>query len=81
MADGTSGGTSELEVLRAIRDHYAPAVGTSDVAERVGISRQGADYRLRRLAEQGDVEKHEVGQSVVWWLTTQGRKRIDDGSG
>lgn len=51
-------------VLDAVRDQ-APA-GTQEVADALGIARQSADYRLRRLLAAGRVSKKKVGNSLVW---------------
>jgi predicted ArsR family transcriptional regulator len=55
---------SDEEFVRAVVAHE-PA-GTSEVADELGIARQGADYRLRRLEEEGRVSKKKVGNSLVW---------------
>lgn len=77
---GPSRDVEDEEVLRAISDAYPPVLGTSDVAERIGVRRQTADKYLRRLWEEGDVESRLIGQVRVWWLTDQGKKRLDPGS-
>lgn len=51
-------------VLDAVRNHE-PA-GTKEVADELGIARQSADYRLRRLLDDGRVSKKKVGNSLVW---------------
>lgn len=56
----------ESEYLRAVRE-YEPAA-TNEVAEAVGVTRQGADYRLRRLEEQGKVRKKKAGNSLIWFV-------------
>jgi Mn-dependent DtxR family transcriptional regulator len=77
MASGSSG-TSDEEVLWAIYQHYAPAVGTADIADEAGVSRQAVDKRLRNLKTDGLVEKYKAGQSVVWYLTPAGERYIED---
>jgi DNA-binding Lrp family transcriptional regulator len=52
--------------LDAVRTH-APA-GTTEVADEVGCQRQAADYRLRKLADDGKVDHKKVGASAVWTL-------------
>lgn len=52
------------EYLRAIKEN-APA-STNDVAEAVGVTRQGADYRLKRLEEDGIVTSVRIGNSLAW---------------
>jgi predicted transcriptional regulator len=61
---------SEKEILEAVREHE-PA-GTGEVGEAIGLARQNADYRLRRLEEEGEVESKKVGRSLVWMLTNDG---------
>jgi predicted ArsR family transcriptional regulator len=56
----------ESEYFQAIRDH-APA-STKEVADAVGVTRQGADYRLRKLEDDGKVRSKMVGNSLVWML-------------
>lgn len=55
---------TDEDVLEAVREHE-PA-GTQEVADELGIARQSADYRLRRLLDQGRVSKKKVGNSLVW---------------
>jgi predicted transcriptional regulator len=54
------------EILEAVGE-LEPA-GTSEVGEAVGLARQNADYRLRKLADAGDVSKKKVGRTLVWSL-------------
>lgn len=67
---------SDDDILRAIRDAYAPAIGTSDVADAVGISRQRVDERLRELDELGYVNTQKAGTARIWWLSDEGKKRL-----
>lgn len=55
---------TDEEVLQAVRKHD-PA-GTKEIADELGIARQSADYRLRRLLDEGRVTKKKVGNSLVW---------------
>jgi len=78
MADSGAGKTSDEQIMNAIQDHYSPAVGTSDIAGAVGVTRQAVDRRLRGLKDDGLVEKYKVGRSVVWYLTPAGERYMDD---
>ena len=73
---GGGGGVTAEEVLRVIRDHYAPVIGTQDIADAVGVTRQAVDKRLRRYEREGLVETDKIGRSRIWWLTTKGKKQI-----
>ena len=66
----------DVDVLRAVRDIYGPAVGASEVADELGVQRQTADKYLRRLAEEGYIRTRMVGQSRVWWLSDEGELKL-----
>ena len=59
-----SASVSDEAVLDAVAT--AAPVGTSDVAEELGLTRQAADYRLRRLREAGRVEADTIGGALAW---------------
>lgn len=52
------------EYLTAVRANE-PA-STLEVAEAVGVTRQGADARLRKLEDEGLVESKKIGNSLAW---------------
>jgi len=52
------------EIIQAIRSNE-PA-GTQEVADELGLARQSVDYRLRKLLDQGRVEKQKIGNSLAW---------------
>jgi len=64
-----SKGIEDSEVLDAVRDSEPAA--TKEVAEALGIVRQSADYRLRRLEEDGRVRSKMVGNSLVWMVAEE----------
>jgi len=66
----------DADVLGAVRAHDPAA--TSEIAEEVGISRQGADRRLRSLREDGAVSSKKIGASLVWFIP---RERSGAGDG
>jgi len=63
------------EYLDAVRENE-PA-GTSEVAEVVGVERQSADYRLRKLEDEGRVGSKMVGNSLVWMVKRNEVSRTD----
>lgn len=53
----------DAEYLAAIRDgNHA----TADIADAVGVTRQAADERLRKLEADGEVNKEKIGNSLYW---------------
>jgi len=67
---------TDERILRVIRDAYAPAVGTSEIAEELDVERQTVDKHLRNLSEDGYVNTKMIGQVRVWWLSDAGRKLL-----
>jgi len=66
---------SDIELLAAVLSAPDPVATAAEVGEAVGISRQGADKRLRALEEQGLVQSVKKG-SRLWWLTDEGLQRL-----
>ena len=56
---------TDAEILAAVRAHEPAA--TSEVAGEVGMTRQGADRRLRRLRDEGRVSSKKIGAALVWF--------------
>ena len=57
---------SDEEYLDAVREHEPAA--TSEIAEVVGVARQSADYRLRKLEDDRKVASKKIGNSLAWSL-------------
>ena len=57
-------------VLSVLEDADEPVMATGDVADALECSREAARLKLTDLAEDGEVERHDVrGAVVVWWPT------------
>ena len=57
-------------VLAALSDADEPIMATGDVADALECSKEAARLKLTELAEDGEVERHNVrGAVVVWWPT------------
>jgi len=61
-----SGSVDDADVVAAVRAHDPAA--TSEIATELGVSRQGADKRLRDLRERGEVSSKKIGASLVWFM-------------
>ena len=61
-----TGSIDDADVIAAVRAHDPAA--TSEIGEELGISRQGADRRLRSLRDAGDVSSKKIGASLVWFI-------------
>jgi len=53
-------------IIDAVQKHFPAA--TSEVADEIDMTRQGADARLRRLHEAGVVEKKKIAAALVWFV-------------
>lgn len=63
---------SEGDYLEAVRDND-PAT-TQAVADEIGVTRQGADYRLRKLENEGKVSGQMVGNTLIWTVVEDERR-------
>lgn len=66
------------DILSELRDHYSPAMGASEVADRLDVSRQTVDKHLRAMDDDGLVNTRMVGTVRVWWLSDDGKRFLDD---
>ena len=57
---------SDEEYLDAVREHEPAA--TSEIAQVVGVARQSAGYRLRKLEDERKVASKTIGNSLAWSL-------------
>ena len=57
---------ADQEYLAAVAEHE-PA-GTAEIAATVGVTRQNADRRLRRLREAEQLSCKKIGTALVWTL-------------
>lgn len=75
---GPSPTADRTSILEALALAYPPVLGTSDIADRTGVSRQAADQRLRRMVEDNLVDTRKIGRVRVWWITNRGRAYLDE---
>lgn len=66
MSEATEERHSDEAYLDAVRE-FEPAA-TSEIAAAVGVVRQSADYRLRKLEDEGKVTSKKIGNSLAWSL-------------
>ena len=70
---GPYAAVTDPEIIRVIVAARAPALGTRDIAEQFGISRQAMEKHLKRLVEEGKMNNAKVGSANAWWPTDEGR--------
>ena len=56
---------SDTDILSAV-DRHEPAA-TTEIAETVGMTRQGVEKRLKSLLEKEKVSRKMIGASAVWY--------------
>jgi len=68
--------TTDRQYLRLFRESDDPVLFTSEVAESVGVTQQGAYNRLKELQERGFLDSKK-GQERVWWLTKRAWRKLN----
>ena len=67
---------SDNEILQEILLVYGPVATATELADRLGYTRQNLSRILNRLEEEQLVASKEVGaRAKVWWLTEEGKSR------
>jgi len=67
---GTFVETVSLDDVVGVFDEVrGPVITSSDVAEQLDCTTEAARQKLRRLYDQGEVDKRKTGRVVVWWHT------------
>jgi predicted transcriptional regulator len=71
---------SDEEILAHIRDAPAPFLFSTELAELIDMSQQGAFSRLQDLEQAGLVcgKTSPGGGARAWWLSTAGHSRLRD---
>jgi predicted ArsR family transcriptional regulator len=58
------------DVYEAVLNGPEPASTTTDVAQALDISTEGARRKLTELHEQDRIEKRKIGaRAIVWWVS------------
>lgn len=70
---------SDDDILRTIANHRSPAVGVTDLAEELPVTRQALYERLVNLQDDGLVKKYKVSRDVVWYLSPAGERYLNKG--
>jgi len=76
---GRNRDVSNYELLVAGREVPEPVFTSTELGERVGMSQQGVDKRLRKLETDGLLCTALKGSSRIWWLSYRGQKLVDEG--
>jgi biotin operon repressor len=62
------GDSDIIEEFRQTDDAFLTA---AEIAESIGMSRQGVNHRLKQLHDEGVVERKKAGgRAVGWWLAS-----------
>lgn len=54
-----------------------PFVTAKEIANVIGMSRQGAHRRLDQLHSDGKVKKYKPGRGAIWWVDDDVRRGSD----
>jgi len=74
-APGRKKTISDAEILREVRLYPDPVVTAKEIANEIGMTSQGVNARFDGLADNGYLNKKQVGaRAVVYWLTDSGKR-------
>ena len=73
---GRSPEVSDLELLREAALIPDPVFTATEIAERIDLTQQAVDSRLRKLEDDLLVHSRKKGQARVWWLSQSGREFV-----
>jgi hypothetical protein len=60
---------SDDDIVNLFREHDDPFLGSAEVADWFGHTRQWAHNRLQQLHDEGRIKKKKSGSSsVIWWI-------------
>jgi predicted transcriptional regulator len=61
---------TDQDILKVFDRADAPFLTAAELGEELDVSRQSANYRLKRMREDGRVERKQTGaRAVAWWST------------
>lgn len=70
--DGTA--VPDEQLLNVLRTNERIAMGTQEIADCIGMSRQGVENRLNALEQAGRVRSEKIGGVLVWDLHPEERR-------
>jgi predicted transcriptional regulator len=59
---------SDDDIIDLIRDHEDAVVSTMELAELMGMTREGALKRLHSLEDKGELEHQTIGDTYAWYI-------------
>jgi len=60
---------SDEEIILAVESTPGPVASASEIASRVSLTRTGVTNRLNDLKKEKEVERKNVGNGYVWWIS------------
>lgn len=61
---------TDQDILKVFDRADEPVLTSSEIADALPVTRQAVNYRLKRMHEDGLVDRKETGaRAVVWWAT------------
>lgn len=67
---------SRVAILELLAEADDRVLGTRELADGAGMSRQGIHNRLSSLEANGYVGSHDVGNARAWWITESGLEEL-----
>lgn len=68
---------SDEEILKLVVLSPDPIVTAGEIADKVDMTQQAVNKRLRNLSDEGLLNSRKVGSAAkVYWITEDGRTKI-----
>lgn len=67
---------SDEEILQYFANASDPILTTSEIADMLGFSNEGARKRLYPLVDSGHLDMKRVGNSPAFWITDKGLRNV-----
>ena len=62
--------TTEESIIEQFEQATEPILTAVEIADSIGMTRQGVNQQLKKLEERGVVQRKKVGgRAVAWWLS------------
>jgi predicted transcriptional regulator len=64
----------DLKILEAFMINDDPAFTSSEIADYVGLTRQGVDHRLHQMIDGGKIATKKPNRDRIYWITNDGQR-------
>lgn len=66
------------KIIAAIETCREPVITSSEIGDRLGVTRQAINYHMPRLVDSGVVQAKKAGTATVYWVEDNEQKEHPD---